>query len=82
MVNIAFNLAQLKSIILKNINTYPMICVSSVGSSNTSAATIKFNIGLIYKSMPILDELTPFKAYRFSQSGTIVNITANKNTCQ
>ena len=57
MVNIAFNFAQLKSIILKNITTYPMICVISVGSSNTSAATVKFNIGLIYKSMPILDEL-------------------------
>jgi hypothetical protein len=43
-----------------------------VCSLKSRAATTKFKIGFIYNRMPIVDELTPFKAYRFNHKGKIV----------
>ena len=54
--------------------------MASVGSLKTKAATVKLSKGFMYKRIPIVDEFTPFKAYKLSQSGKIVNTTDSTNT--
>ena len=47
-----------------------------VGSLKNNRATIKLIKGLMYNNMPIVEELTPFNAYKFRNKGNMVKKTA------